>query len=176
MLANRLSQQADVTVLLIERGDVKDTFISRVPLLSSHFASDGSRSHVVLSAPQTHLDGRQLEIISGNSLGGASKINAMMYTRGLPAEFELWEAMGNEGWGYRDLLPYFMKGEKFLNVSTEDRSACHSTKGKYATEQLMMREAHLFPGEWTVQSHPRRHWWHTDEYAPLFVFLYSDVC
>ncbi|KIP07165.1 hypothetical protein PHLGIDRAFT_30130 [Phlebiopsis gigantea 11061_1 CR5-6] len=130
VLANRLSQDATVSVLLIERGGVKNTFVSRIPLLSSHFASDGSRSKVLLSAPQKHLDGRQLEIIAGNSLGGASKINAMMYTRGLPAEYKLWKGMGNEGWGYQDLLPYFLKGEKFLNASTANDSACHNAKGK----------------------------------------------
>ncbi|EIW79544.1 alcohol oxidase [Coniophora puteana RWD-64-598 SS2] len=146
VLANRLTQDPDVTVLLIERGGVQNNFISRVPLLSSHFASDGSRSHVVPSAPQKHLNGRQLDVVSGKSLGGASKINAMMYTRGLPAEYDSWEAMGNEGWGYRDVLPYFIKTENYLDGAAEGKSPWHGTKG-----------------EWPVQSHPRRHWKHTDE-------------
>lgn len=131
VLANRLSQDPNVTVLLVERGGVKNSFVSRIPLLSSHFASDGSRSHLALSTPQMHLDERQLEIISGNSLGGASKINAMMYTRGLPAEYNLWEAMGNTGWGYKDILPQFIKGEKLIDRSAQSKLAWHGTKGFY---------------------------------------------
>ena len=111
---------------VVERGGVKNEFMSRVPLLSSHFASDGSRSHVVKSTPQKHLNGRQLDIVSGNSLGGASKINAMMYTRGLPAEYDLWESMGNVGWGYQDILPYFVKDEINSFISHES-----NTRNKY---------------------------------------------
>lgn len=129
MLANRLTQEPGVTVLLVERGGVKNEFVSRIPLLSSHFASDGSRSHVVQSIPQKHVNGRKLDIVTGKSLGGASKINAMMYTRGLPAEYDLWEAMGNESWGYQDILPCFVKGEHYMSGVAEAQSTWHGLDG-----------------------------------------------
>ena len=56
----------------------------------------------------------------------------MIYTRGLPAEFDLWESMGNEGWRYRDMLPYFVRAENFIDRSSKNNSAWHGTKGPYS--------------------------------------------
>lgn len=131
MLANRLSQDPAVSVLLIERGGVKNSFISRIPLLSSHFASDGSRSQVWATAPQKHVDNRAMELLGGNSMGGCTKINAMLYTRGLPAEYNSWVESGCKGWSYDDMEPYFIKSETDLDHkdSTETANEYHGTSG-----------------------------------------------
>lgn len=101
-------------MLLIERGDIADSWVSRIPLFSSHFSSDGSRSKVWKSVPQPSLGGREIDLVGGASLGGASKINAMLYTRGLPAEYDFWNANGAKGWSYDQLLPFFTRSERHL--------------------------------------------------------------
>ena len=132
-MANRLSQNADVSVLLIERGGLKNNWISRIPLLSSHFASDGSRSRVWKSTPQEHVDGRVLDLVGGNSMGGASKINAMLYTRGLPAEYNAWKEAGRKGWSYEDMQPYFIKSETDLDCESSEFKDYHGFTGIFFT-------------------------------------------
>ncbi|KAF7356525.1 Pyranose dehydrogenase 2 [Mycena venus] len=142
VLANRLSQNVGISVLLLERGGVQDTWISRVPLFSSHFASDGSRSWVTKSTAQAHVDNREIEIIGGNCLGGSSRINGMLYTRGLPAEFNAWTKSGN--WDYASLESCFIKSETNLD----------SHRG--------VKDYNGTKGEWLHRSHTHLHWIHSE--------------
>ncbi|KAJ7126374.1 GMC oxidoreductase [Mycena crocata] len=143
VLANRLSRDKDSSVLLIERGGVQDAWASRVPLFSSHFASDGSRSWVSKTVPQKHANNREIELIGGSCLGGSSRINAMLYTRGLPAEFNAWTRSGK--WNYEKILPYIVRSEKNLSGT---RLAPTSYSG---TE-----------GEWSHRAHDHLHWTHSE--------------
>ncbi|RDX44653.1 alcohol oxidase [Lentinus brumalis] len=119
-LANRLSTSPDVRVLLVERGPVADTWASRVPLFSSDFASDGTRTIKRTSVPQKELIGkdgqrgtRVVETYTGAVMGGTSRINQMLYTRGLPAEYDEWESRaGATGWGWDGVKDLFLKSEK----------------------------------------------------------------
>ncbi|KAL5480189.1 hypothetical protein ACEPAI_1459 [Sanghuangporus weigelae] len=137
VLANRLSSDRNVSVLLVERGPVADTWISRVPLFSSDFASNGSRTYKRESTSQTALSGRKLELFSGKVLGGSSRINAMLYTRGAAAEYMAWDAAGRRGWDYDDVLPLFKRSERCLDA----RSG-----GERGTA-----------GEWTTRTHDEIH-------------------
>jgi choline dehydrogenase len=65
------------------------------------------------------LGGRQIVINQGKVLGGSTSLNAMMYVRGNPGNYHEWEALGAEGWGYSDVLPYFKKSESFENGASE---------------------------------------------------------
>ncbi|KAI9059367.1 GMC oxidoreductase [Trametes sanguinea] len=114
VLANRLSApRASGTspaprVLLVERGPVADAWVSRVPLFSSDFASDGKRTLRRPMRPQAALEGRDMQAFSGAVLGGTSRINQMLYTRGLPEEYERWkdalgEEEGKEQWGWEEM-------------------------------------------------------------------------
>ncbi|KAF9267685.1 alcohol oxidase [Marasmius fiardii PR-910] len=114
VLANRLSQNPNNRVLLVERGPLADSWTSRVPLLSADFASDGTRACKVLSTPQVAIAGKSFSLYTGSALGGSSRINQMIYTRGLPAEYDAWRDAGNPGWGWEDMKPYFIKSEKAL--------------------------------------------------------------
>ncbi|KAI0349844.1 alcohol oxidase [Trametes cingulata] len=129
VLANRLSAApGDVRVLLVERGPVADTWASRVPLFSSDFASDGTRTIKRAMEPQRHLlpEGRRvMDAYSGGVLGGTSRINQMLYTRGLPAEYDCWKEAGLDGWGWEDMRRYFLKSEK-ADVSV---NGVHSADG-----------------------------------------------
>ncbi|KAL7278106.1 hypothetical protein ACG7TL_008077 [Trametes sanguinea] len=117
-------------VLLVERGLVADTWVSRVPLFSSDFASDGKRTLRRPMRPQAALGGRDMQAYSGAVLGGTSRINQMLYTRGLPEEYERWkEALGEEAekeqWGWEEMKRCFLKSEK-ADVQVE---GVHSTTG-----------------------------------------------
>lgn len=125
VLANRLSENKDITVLLLERGEPAFNWTSRVPLLSSNFQSDGTRTQKISSQPQVNIAGRSMELVVGKALGGTSRINGMIYTRGLPAEFNAWSESGRRGWSYNDLQPYFLKSEHALDQDTDN----HNTSG-----------------------------------------------
>ena len=132
VLANRLTQDGTTSVLLVERGGVQDSWLSRIPLLSSHFASDGSRSRIWKSTPQSHVNDRVFEMAGGKSLGGASRINAMLYTRGIPAEYNSWSQAGRQGWSYDELQPYFKKSETDLDQEPGSAPDFHGITGRCA--------------------------------------------
>ncbi|PCH36941.1 GMC oxidoreductase [Wolfiporia cocos MD-104 SS10] len=127
VLANRLSADPAVKVLLLERGPRADSWAARVPLFSSDFASDGSRTLRVASKEQNQL-GRSLLLFTGRALGGTSRINQMLYTRGLPAEYDAWSEAGRKGWSWADLRPYFLRSERSLSGAVAD---VHNAQGEW---------------------------------------------
>lgn len=166
MLASRLSEDESATVLLVERGGVQNSWIARVPLLSSHFASDGSRSRVWKSVPQEHVNGRAFELAGGNSLGGSSKINAMLYTRGLPAEYNSWSQAGHKGWSYDEIRPYFVKSETDLDQNPESADAFHGVFGQslHPLPYIVStgtEGARFHTGPWQNRSYKQNVWGHT---------------
>ena len=70
--------------------------------------------------PEPHCDGRSLFLPRGKSLGGSSSMNAMLYVRGRPLDYDLWESQGAEGWGWEDVRPYFLKSENNARGASED--------------------------------------------------------
>ncbi|KAI0057276.1 alcohol oxidase [Artomyces pyxidatus] len=127
VLANRLGRDPTNRVLVVERGGVTDSWASRVPLFSSDFASDGSRTLKTLSEHQQDL-GKRMGLFTGRVLGGTSRINGMLYSRGLPAEYDAWQEAGRQGWGWEDLKPYFLKSEH-ANYAADP--SVHSQKGEW---------------------------------------------
>src|SRR5262249_40182445 len=73
--------------------------------------------------PEPHVDDRRLYIPRGKTLGGSSSMNAMLYVRGRPLDYDAWEAQGAPGWGYRDVLPYFLKSEDNVRGGSEFHGA-----------------------------------------------------
>jgi choline dehydrogenase-like flavoprotein len=110
VLANRLSADPDVTVLLLEAGSRDLNPMIHVPGgVGMLFGPRVNwRFHTV---PQAQLDGREVWYPQGKTLGGSSAINAMIYIRGQREDYDGWAAAGNTGWGYDDVLPYFKKSE-----------------------------------------------------------------
>ena len=110
VLAARLSE-SDAKVLLIEAGYPDTHPYIHVPAgftkLSGPRVNWGYRT-----VPQKHLDNRELWYPQGRTLGGGSSINAMIYTRGQPEDYDSWAALGAAGWAYKDVLPYFRKAER----------------------------------------------------------------
>ncbi len=73
--------------------------------------------------PEPHVDGRPLYMPRGKALGGSSSMNAMLYVRGRPLDYDGWEAQGAPGWGYRDVLPYFIRSEDNVRGASEYHGA-----------------------------------------------------
>ncbi|CAK7198061.1 hypothetical protein SEUCBS139899_000719 [Sporothrix eucalyptigena] len=119
VLASRLSEDPSVSVLLLERGPIKDVFMSRVPLLSQNFSEPwctavGDR----FSEPIAACNGRRLQLISAEGLGGTTRINGMLVTRGAPGGYNEWaNDLGLEGWSWPEVEPYFSKIETALDHS-----------------------------------------------------------
>lgn len=132
VLANRLSADPNNTVLLIERGPRADSWAARVPLFSSDFASDGSRTLKRPSEMQHEL-GRPILLFSGGALGGTSRINQMLYTRGLTAEYDSWAEDGRKGWGWKDMEQYFVRSERALGMKGD---SVHGTGGEWRNRSL----------------------------------------
>ncbi|KAH7341232.1 GMC oxidoreductase [Rhizoctonia solani] len=110
VLAHRLSEDPNVSVLVIEAGkDCLDQLFSRIPLTFGRlFKTDADWAYS--TKPQPTLDGRSLFWPRGKMLGGCSSINAMCYTHAAPSDYDDW---GVEGWKYEDLKPYFRKAEMY---------------------------------------------------------------
>lgn len=110
VLANRLSEEPDCKVLLLEAGGRDNKPEIHIPGAYTKL----NRSEVDWSfwtEPQSQLDNRRLYVPRGKTLGGSSSTNAMAYVRGNRADFDEWKSLGNEGWGYEEVLPYFIKSE-----------------------------------------------------------------
>lgn len=110
VMAARLSEEPDVSVLLVEAGpdDTKENI--HVPAaFGSLLKTDVDWDYA--TAPEDGCNGRMMFLPRGKVLGGSSSINAMVYIRGARADYDGWREQGNAGWGYDDLLPYFKRSE-----------------------------------------------------------------
>jgi choline dehydrogenase-like flavoprotein len=111
VLANRLSEDSNVNVLLLEAGGPDVNPLISIPLGMGQMHRYKMHDWGFESEPEVNLDGRRLDAMRGKVLGGSSSINVMAYTRGNPGDFDRWSQNGAHGWGYEDILPYFRRSE-----------------------------------------------------------------
>ena len=111
VLANRLSADPAVKVLLLEAGGSDGSLFIRMPggIAQLDTPKFGWQYE---TAPQQTMNGRRMYHPRGRVLGGSSSVNAMIYMRGQPADYDHWHALGNAGWSYADVLPVFKKAER----------------------------------------------------------------
>jgi choline dehydrogenase-like flavoprotein len=117
-LAARLSEDPSVRVLLLEAGGKDSSLKIKIP------AAFPQQFHTKLdwdfaTEPEPHVDGRSLFVPRGKALGGSSSMNAMLYVRGRPLDYDSWAAQGAPGWSYADVLPYFIKAEDNVRGPSE---------------------------------------------------------
>ena len=132
VLANRLSANPNHRVCLLEAGPGDASWLVRAPVGIIALMRSRQRNWRYWTVPQQHLDGRRLYIPRGRTLGGSSAVNAMIYTRGHPSDYDHWAALGNRGWGWADVLPIFRRCEG--NVRGAD--AFHGGEGPLKVSDL----------------------------------------
>ena len=110
-IANRLGEDYRLRILVLEAGPADSSFLLKMP---AGFASLGETSPYnwrYETVPQVHCNNRRMYWPRGKTLGGSSSINAMLYVRGHAWDYDHWRQLGNEGWSYQDVLPFFKKAE-----------------------------------------------------------------
>ena len=125
VLANRLSADPAHSVVLIEAGGADRHWAMRMPFTFMRLQFVKRLSWNYWSEPEEQLGGRRLWLPRGKCLGGTSSINGMVYSRGHPLDYDEWAALGAQGWGWADVLPYFRRSE----ASWRGASAWHGGDG-----------------------------------------------
>ncbi len=128
VLANRLSEDPNNTVLLLEAGGPDNGREYQVPLLGWSLQG-GQSDWNYQTEPQPCLQGRQIDWPRGKVLGGSSSINAMVYIRGHRQCYDSWAALGNDGWSFDDLLPLFRKSQRQCREIADSAQGLHGFDG-----------------------------------------------
>jgi choline dehydrogenase-like flavoprotein len=136
VLANRLSEDEGVRVLLLEAGGRDIDPLIHIPLGMGKMHEYGLHDWGYRSEPEPHLGGRRIELKRGKVLGGSSSVNVMAYTRGHPGDFARWERKGARGWSRDDVLPYFRRCETWAEGENEFRGG----SGPLGTEFAKTRD------------------------------------
>jgi choline dehydrogenase len=112
VMANRLSADPRNRVLLLEAGPASHPW-SRIPIGYARLLTNPAANWLYSSEPEPNTNGRRIPVPRGRLLGGSSAINGMAFVRGQAQDFDSWAQMGNRGWGYSDVLPYFKRMESY---------------------------------------------------------------
>ncbi|KAF1929959.1 GMC oxidoreductase [Didymella exigua CBS 183.55] len=110
-VANRLSEDSGRTVLVIENGYVSDDVSTQVPSYANSLNT--GLMYDITSAPNVNIGGQTKPVWVGKVVGGGSVVNGMAFDRASAADYDAWEQLGNNGWGWNSLLPYFKKSTTF---------------------------------------------------------------
>ena len=131
VLAARLSEEPSTRVLLLEAGRAETPRQAVIPAAFSRMFKTAC-DWAYETQPEPALDGRRLYWPRGKVLGGSSTLNAMVYMRGHRADYDGWAALGNPGWSFADVLPYFRRAED----QQRGASDLHGTRGPLRVSDL----------------------------------------
>jgi choline dehydrogenase-like flavoprotein len=123
VLANRLTENSDTRVLVLEAGGRDNSIWMPIPAGFSKLIAHRRYNWCFQAEPDPGLNGRVLAIPRGKTLGGSSSINGMLYVRGQPLDYNTWSQLGNRGWSYDAVLSYFKKAETFERGPSEARGS-----------------------------------------------------
>jgi len=145
VLANRLSQKHKV--LLLEAGG-RDTYHwIHIPIGYLYCINNPRTDWMYRTAPEAGLNGRSLIYPRGKVLGGCSSINGMLYLRGQAADYDNWRQLGNPGWGWDDVLPFFKKHEDYADGADD----MHGEGGEWRVENQRLHWDIL--DDWQAAAH-----------------------
>ncbi len=121
VLANRLSEDKQNKVLILEAGKKDKNLFIHMPAGYSQLVPEANdHNYGFTTEPQEQMGGRELYWPRGRGWGGSSSINAMVYIRGHAWDYDHWSQLGNKGWSYESILPYFKRAECFEGDGDED--------------------------------------------------------
>src|SRR5215203_7472822 len=139
VVANRLSADVRNRVLLLEAGGRDSWIWFHIPVGYLFAIGNPRADWMFTTGPEAGLAGRSLAYPRGKVIGGSSAINAMIYMRGQAADYDGWRQLGLTGWGWDDVLPFFLKHEDHA----DGRNAFHAQGGEWRVEHPRMRWAIL---------------------------------
>lgn len=139
VLANRLSVDPRLSVLLLEAGGEDNYIWVKIPVGYLYCIGNPRTDWMYATAPEAGLGGRSILYPRGKVLGGCSSINGMIYMRGQSADYDGWRQAGCTGWGWDDVLPYFIRAEDHVD-GANDR---HGAGGEQRVEQQRLHWALL---------------------------------
>ena len=113
VLANRLSESGEHSVVLLENGGSDKNIMIQMPTALSYPMNTNKYAWQFHTEPEPFLDNRKMHCPRGRVMGGSSSINGMVYVRGHAEDFNQWEEQGAKGWAYKDCLPYFKRSESW---------------------------------------------------------------
>ncbi|HEY7459851.1 MAG TPA: GMC family oxidoreductase N-terminal domain-containing protein, partial [Xanthobacteraceae bacterium] len=131
VLANRLTADPSVRVLLLEAGGRDDHFWIHAPAGLPFLLGNKEVDWCYESEPEPFCDNRVTPVPRGKVLGGSSSINAMCYIRGHARDYDIWRQLGNVGWSWEDVLPYFKSIEKYPRGA----DAAHGADGELGVQE-----------------------------------------
>ncbi|MBK5351017.1 choline dehydrogenase [Pseudomonas sp. TH41] len=139
VLANRLSEDPDTSVLVLEFGGSDRSVVIQMPSAFSIPMNTKKYNWRYETEPEPYLNGRRIHCPRGKVLGGSSSINGLVYIRGHAYDFDEWESLGAQGWGYRNCLPYFKRAESYEDGGDNYRGQTgplHTTNGNHMKNPL----------------------------------------
>jgi len=139
VLANRLSEDPDTSVLVLEFGGSDRSVVIQMPSAFSIPMNTKKYNWRYETEPEPFLNGRKIHCPRGKVLGGSSSINGLVYIRGHACDFDEWESLGAQGWGYRNCLPYFKRAEHYEAGGDNYRGQTgplHTTNGNHMKNPL----------------------------------------
>jgi choline dehydrogenase len=119
VVANRLSADPRNKVLLLEAGPASHPW-SRIPIGFAKLINNPVANWLYTAEPEINTNGRKLAVPRGKMLGGSSAINGMAFVRGQAQDFDTWAQMGNQGWSFDDVLPFFKRMERYESGGDDD--------------------------------------------------------
>jgi choline dehydrogenase-like flavoprotein len=139
LLANRLSANPGVRVLLLEAGGKDDYRWIHIPVGYLYLMGNPRADWCFKTAAEPGLNGRSLNYPRGKVLGGCSSINGMIYMRGQQRDYDRWRQMGNPGWSWEEVLPYFKKHEDQWALEPGAFDGLHMRGGEWRVETARIR-------------------------------------
>lgn len=136
VLANRLGEDPDVTILLLEAGPVDKSWTIDMPSAVGIVVGGTQYNWSYNSEPEPYLDNRRIGTPRGRTLGGSSSINGMVYIRGHARDYDNWAELGCNGWSYQQVLPYFKRAQTHAEGGDQyrgDSGHLHVTPGNINT-------------------------------------------
>ena len=134
VLANRLSADPATSVLLLDAGGKDDWFWIHVPIGYLYTQGNPRTDWMFKTEPEEGLGGRALNYPRGKVLGGCSSINGMIYMRGQAQDYDHWRQLGNAGWSWEDVLPYFRRSQDHARGADEH----HGAGGEWRVEEMRL--------------------------------------
>ncbi|MGZ5067245.1 MAG: GMC family oxidoreductase [Usitatibacter sp.] len=131
VLANRLTKDGRHSVLVVEAGGRDDWFWIDIPVGYLYTIGNPRTDWCFRTESEPGLNGRSLGYARGKVLGGCSSINAMVYMRGQKVDYDHWASLGNRGWSWDEVLPYFKRAERHFGGATEH----HGCDGELCVEE-----------------------------------------